>query len=72
MKTIKRLFFAIAIILVVASCSREEHFISDSKQRAEMEADFQEKMTQIPDIGLNEVLNDPNMSTKEKEALKFL
>lgn len=72
MKTIKRLFFAIAIIFVAASCSREEHFISDSKQRAEMEADFQEKMTQIPDVGLNEVLNDPNLSTKEKEALKFL
>ena len=72
MKTIKRLFFAIAIILVAASCSREDHFISDSKQRAEMEADFYEKMTQIPDVGLNEVLNDPNMSTKEKEALKFL
>ena len=72
MKTIKRLFFAIAIIFVAASCSREDHFISDSKQRAEMEADFQEKMTQIPDVGLNEVLNDPNLSTKEKEALKFL
>lgn len=72
MKTIKRLFFAITIVLVVASCSREEHFISDSKQRAEMEADFQEKMTHIPDIGLDKVLNDPNMSTKEKEALKFL
>lgn len=72
MKTIKRLFFAIAIIFVAASCSREDHFISDSKQRAEMEADFYEKMTQIPDVGLNEVLNDPNLSTKEKEALKFL
>ena len=37
-----------------------------------MEADFKEKMTQIPDVGLNEVLNDPNLSAKEKEALKFL
>ena len=72
MKTIKRLFFAIAILLVAASCTREDHFISDSKQRAEVETDFHEKMAQIPDIGLNEVLNDPNMSTKEKEALKFL
>ncbi len=72
MKTIKRLLFAITIILVVASCSREEHFISDSKQRAEMEADFQKKMTQIPDVGLMDVINDTNLSSVEKEALKFL
>lgn len=73
MKRIKNLFLVIAFIGFVSSCAKkEEHFISDSKQRAEVEADFQEKMTQIPDIGLNEVLNDPNMSTKEKEALKFL
>ena len=73
MKRIKNLFLVIAFIGFVSSCAKkEEHFISDSKQRAEVEADFHEKMTQIPDIGLNEVLNDPNMSTKEKEALKFL
>lgn len=73
MKRIKNLFLVIAFIGFVSSCAKkEEHFISDSKQRAEVEADFQEKMTQIPDIGLNVVLNDPNMSTKEKEALKFL
>ena len=73
MKRIKNLFLLIAFIGFVSSCAKkEEHFISDAKQRAEVEADFQEKMTQIPDVGLNNVLNDPTLSTKEKEALKFL
>lgn len=70
MRKIKNLFLAIFAIALFVSCSREEHFISDGQQRAEVEKDLQAKMAQLP-ADLFDVLN-MEMPAKEKEALQFL
>lgn len=71
MRKIKNLLLAIFVLTLFASCSREEHFISDEKQRAEVEKDFQDKMNQIHNEELLAIM-DADFPAKEKEALKFL
>lgn len=71
MRKIKNLLLAIFVLTLFASCSREEHFISDEKQRAEVEKDFQDKMSQIHNEELLAIM-DADFPAKEKEALKFL
>lgn len=71
MRKIKNLFLAVLILGLFSSCNREEHFISNAQQRAEVEKDLQEKMAQLPNGDLFKVLN-LELPQKEKEALKFL
>lgn len=72
MRKIKRLFLAILLTVVAFSCTqKEEHFISDAKQRAEMEKDFQDKISKVPNEELASLL-ELDMPAKEKEALKYL
>ena len=71
MRKIKNLLIAIFVIGFMSSCSNRDHFISDATQRAEVEKDLQEKMAQLPNGDLFNVLN-LEMPQKEKEALQFL
>ena len=72
MKKVRNLLLTLLLIGVAFSCTKkEEHFISDAKQRAEVEAVLQEKMAQLPDGNLFEIL-DVDFPAKEKEALRFL
>ncbi|MBQ8222694.1 MAG: transglutaminase domain-containing protein [Bacteroidales bacterium] len=71
MRKIKNLFLAVLFLGLISSCNREEHFISDAQQRAEVEKDLQEKMAQLPNGDLFNVLN-MELPQKEKEALQFL
>ena len=70
MKKIKSVLLAIFVLTLLASCSREEHFISNEQQRAEVEQDFQKKMAQLP-ADLFDILN-VDMPVRVKEALQFL
>lgn len=63
---------AFVLILTLASCSKNEtHFISDAKQRADVENDLKAKMTELPNGNYFDILND-EMPQNEKEALQFL
>ncbi|MBR6775903.1 MAG: transglutaminase domain-containing protein [Bacteroidales bacterium] len=70
MKKIKSVSLAIFVLTLLASCSREEHFISNEQQRAEVEQDFQKKMAQLP-ADLFDILN-VDMPVRVKEAMQFL
>lgn len=70
MRKIKNLFLAVLFLGLLASCNRG-HFISDAQQRAEVEKDLQEKMAQLPNGDLFNILNS-ELPQKEKEALQFL
>lgn len=72
MRKIKNLLIAIFVIGFMSSCSNGgDHFISDATQRAEVERDLQEKMAQLPNGDLFNILNS-ELPQKEKEALQFL
>ena len=66
----KNLLIAIFVIGFMSSCSNGgDHFISDATQRAEVERDLQEKMAQLPNGDLFNILNS-ELPQKEKEALE--
>lgn len=71
MRKIKNLFLIVLFSLFFVSCNQEEHFISDKQQRADVENDFNVKMSQLPE---GEYLNMFKMELPphEMEALKFL
>ena len=62
----------IPILLAFASCTqKEEHFISDAQQRADVETDLKAKIQQLPEGDLFSIF-DTELSQKEREALQFL
>ncbi|MCQ2316985.1 MAG: transglutaminase domain-containing protein [Bacteroidales bacterium] len=71
MKHIKKIITLIVAVFFVTSCSKEQHFISDKLQRADVQRDLQEKMAAMPDGGLFAVFNE-DLAGKEREALEFL
>lgn len=71
MKHIKKIITLIVAVFFVTSCSKEQHFISDKSQRADVQRDLQEKMAAMPNGGLFAVFNE-DLAGKEREALEFL
>ena len=69
---VKAVALAFVFIFMMASCSNNEsHFISDAKQRADVEKDLNVKMSQLPNGDYFSIL-DEDMPQQEKEALQFL
>ena len=69
---VKAVALAFAFIFMMASCSDNgSHFISDAKQRADVEKDLKAKMEILPNGNYFDILNK-EMPQQEKEALKFL
>ncbi len=69
---VKAVALAFAFIFMMASCSDNgSHFISDAKQRADVENDLKVKMEILPNGNYFDILNK-EMPQHEKEALKFL
>lgn len=69
---VKAVALAFAFIFMMASCSDNgSHFISDAKQRADVENDLKAKMEILPHGNYFDILNK-EMPQQEKEALKFL
>jgi Transglutaminase-like superfamily. len=65
------LLFTCLSLLFGTSCSQQDHFISDAQQRADVEADLQNRIAQLPKGNLFGIL-DTELPLKEKEALQFL
>ncbi|MFV0345100.1 MAG: transglutaminase domain-containing protein [Bacteroidales bacterium] len=59
------------VVLVVTACSKQEHFISDTAYRAEVEKDFQAKQSALDNGALFDIFHQ-QMTAEEKEALTFL
>lgn len=65
----KRLFLmAVTAMLLLASCQRGQHFITDRAYRSEVHADFEARMAQFPML---EVQLD-TLCRAEREAMEFL
>ena len=73
MKKINLIVLVFLSLGILFSCSdnNETHFISDAQQRADVENDLQERMSQLPNGDLFSILDD-EMHLYEKEALQFL
>ncbi|MCQ2318469.1 MAG: transglutaminase domain-containing protein [Bacteroidales bacterium] len=71
MRHITRIITLIVAVFFVTSCSKEQHFISDKSQRADVQRDLQEKMAAMPNGDLFAVFNE-DIAGKEREALEFL
>jgi hypothetical protein len=68
-----RTFSFAMLLLLLAACSREKHFISDPVIRARVEERFKEQRALA--VNRDSVLFsvfDQHLSTEEEEALKFL
>lgn len=65
------LFLLLFMLLMGASCNKQQHFISDAAIRAEVENDLQAKQAALPNGDLFTIF-DRQMTPKEKEALTFL
>ena len=65
----KRLFLmAVTAILLLASCQRGQHFITDRAYRSEVHADFEARMAEFPML---KVQLD-TLCRAEREAMEFL
>ncbi|MCI7415122.1 transglutaminase domain-containing protein [Parabacteroides distasonis] len=67
----KHLFALLFTLLVWTSCNNQQHFITDTAYRAEVENDFQAKQAALPNGNLFAVFND-QMTPEEREALTFM
>lgn len=67
----KHLFTLLFTLLVWTSCNNQQHFITDTAYRAEVENDFQAKQAALPNGNLFAVFND-QMTPEEREALTFM
>uniref|UniRef100_UPI003FEDC7B1 transglutaminase domain-containing protein n=1 Tax=Parabacteroides distasonis TaxID=823 RepID=UPI003FEDC7B1 len=67
----KHLFALLFTLLVWTSCNNQQHFITDTAYRAEVENDFQAKQAALPNGDLFAVFND-QMTPEEREALTFM
>lgn len=65
----KHLFALLFTLLVWTSCNNQQHFITDTAYRAEVENDFQAKQAALPNGDLFAVFN---MTPEEREALTFI
>lgn len=65
------LFLLLFMLLMGASCNKQQHFISDDAIRDEVENDLQAKQAALPNGDLFTIF-DRQMMPKEKEALTFL
>ena len=71
MKRIKKIITVIVAVLIVTSCSKEQHFISDESQRIDVQRDLQKKMAAMPNGDLFSIFNE-DLDGKEREALEFM
>ncbi len=63
----------ILLICFVISCTKSNHFISDSVIRASVEKEFEQREAQFPQLNLNLTLqNKKSIPQKEREAFQFL
>lgn len=64
----KKIFPLLMGLVLLASCHRDPHFITDKGYRAEVHEDFEERMAQFPmlDMRLD------TLSAMEREAMEFL
>lgn len=66
----KKILFLLLVILV-ASCSSEKHFITDPTYREKVNSDFNKRKTDFTKGAIFDVFNTP-MTTEEREAMEFL
>ncbi|MCQ2309451.1 MAG: transglutaminase domain-containing protein [Bacteroidales bacterium] len=71
MKRIKKIITVIVAVLIVTSCSKEQHFISDKSQRIDVQRDLHTKMAAMPNGDLFSIFNE-DLDGKEREALEFM
>ncbi|MGX8713859.1 MAG: transglutaminase domain-containing protein [bacterium] len=64
----KFILLAVATLLLLASCCRDPHFITDREYRDEVHADFEARMTEFPMLHV-QLDTLPRM---EREAMEFL
>lgn len=64
----KKIFPLLVGLVLLASCHRDPHFITDKDYRSEVHGDFEERMAQFPML---EVRLD-TLSAMEREAMEFL
>ena len=64
----KKIFPLLVGLVLLASCHRDPHFITDKDYRSEVHGDFEERMAQFPmlDVRLD------TLSAMEREAMEFL
>ena len=66
----KRYLFLAAVLLCLAACNRDPHFITDRSYRNEVHADFEARSSQFSI--LNSQLKLDTLSRTEREAMEFL
>lgn len=71
MKHITKIITLIVAVVFATSCSKENHFISDESQRADVQQDLQAKMAAMPNGDLFAIFNE-DLCKKEREALEFM
>jgi len=71
MKRITKIITLIVAVLFATSCSKDNHFISDELQRADVQHDLQAKMAAMPNGDLFKIFNE-DLGEKEREALEFM
>lgn len=59
------------LILILAGCTQQNHFITDKNFRTEVENDFKAKQAALPHGNLFSIFDTP-VTLEEKEALTFL
>ena len=64
----KRIVLLAISVLMLASCQRDPHFITDKKYRAEVHVDFETRMAEFPMLQLQ----FDTLSAMEREAMEFL
>ena len=61
----------LSLLFFLTGCNKEKHFITDEAFRAEVENDFKEKQTLLPNGDLFAIFNT-EMTPVEREAMTFL
>ena len=64
----RHILWAAAALLMLASCQRDPHFITDRSYRTEVHADYEARMAEFPMLGVQL----DTLSRAEREAMEFL
>lgn len=72
MKTFTYFFAAASLSLALCTSCGDNHFIGDSQERATVEADFAARRDTVPCKQFFDVIDMMEISTEQREALKFL
>ena len=72
MKTFTYFFAAASLSLALCTSCGGNHFIGDSQERATVEADFAARRDTVPCKQFFDVIDMMEISTEQREALKFL